>query len=169
LGRPPPPAGVGCAAPPPPPQGAWRRPPVQRSRRGQKACPSLCLPCNAMRRAVADARNAAACPVNQLVIGCPAAGRGWRHVIDPARAQQRGAVGAVGAGGRGCWGGHDAAGAEVLHGLREPCARPGALGGAGVRCLLGGSLMAGRRRRWCNHDGRGGSNSGDVVVCGCMP
>ena len=66
-----------------------------------------------------------------LVVGRPAAGRGLRLAIDPARTRQRGAAGAVGTGGRGRREGHEATGAKVLHGVREPRARPGALRGAG--------------------------------------
>ncbi len=75
----------------------------------------------------------------------------------------------MGAGGRGCHGGHEAAGAKVLHGVCEPHARLRALGEAGAQRFLGRLLMAGRQRRWRSCDGRGGSKNEDAVVCGYMP
>jgi hypothetical protein len=70
----------------------------------------------------------------------------------------------VGVGGKGRRGGHEAASAKAPHGVREPHARPGMLGGARAQRLLGGSLTAGRQRCRRSRDGRGGSKSGDVVV-----
>ncbi len=97
-------------------------------------------------------------------ISAPAAGRGRWCMFDPTFTQRQGAAGAVGAEGRGRRGGHEAAGAKDSHGVGKPRAHPGALGGAGAQCLLGGSSTVGQRRRRHSHDGCGGSNSGDAVV-----
>jgi hypothetical protein len=99
---------------------------------------------DAMRWTRCGGRNAAVRPADwSFVVGHPSAGHGRQCTINPTRTQQRGAAGAVGAGGRRCRRGHEAVGAEVTHGVREPCGCPGALGGAGAQSLLGGLLTAG--------------------------
>ncbi len=129
-GRPAPPRRERVGPPPPtPPRGAGD---VCATELAGATGPPRPVPAVQRDEARRGGRDVAARIANRsLVVGRPAAGRGRRHAIDPARARRWGAAGAVGAGGRGRRKGHEAAGAEVPHGVREPRARPGALGGAG--------------------------------------